>query len=166
MIRKACSDDIGDIIPIYSKAKEYMHTHGNPFQWNSGYPGREDIENDITNGYLYVLYDTEGIYGVFAMIPGVDKTYLKIYDGRWLDDSPYVTIHRIASSGAHPKVFSECIRFIRESYGHIRIDTHKDNAKMRQVLSQEDFVYRGVILLENGDERCAYEWSGTICGND
>ena len=41
--------------------------------------------------------------------------------------------------------------------GNIRIDTHKDNAIMRHCLESYGFRYCGIIYLENGDERLAYQ---------
>ena len=43
------------------------------------------------------------------------------------------------------------------SKGHLKIDTHEDNAAMRHVLVSLGFSERGVILLKNGEPRIAYE---------
>ena len=39
----------------------------------------------------------------------------------------------------------------------LRIDTHEGNVVMRRMLEKHGFVHRGVIHLENGDPRVAYE---------
>ena len=39
----------------------------------------------------------------------------------------------------------------------LRIDTHRGNVVMRKMLEKNDFCYCGIIYLENGDERVAYE---------
>jgi RimJ/RimL family protein N-acetyltransferase len=39
----------------------------------------------------------------------------------------------------------------------IRIDTHQDNRTMRALLQKYGFTYCGIILLENGDPRLAYQ---------
>ena len=40
---------------------------------------------------------------------------------------------------------------------NIRIDTHRDNVIMRHLLEKHGFKYCGIIYLENGDERLAYQ---------
>jgi len=39
----------------------------------------------------------------------------------------------------------------------IKIDTHKKNESMKKMLSNNGFKYCGIIYLENGSERIAYE---------
>jgi RimJ/RimL family protein N-acetyltransferase len=39
----------------------------------------------------------------------------------------------------------------------LRIDTHRGNVVMRRMLEKNGFRFCGVIYLENGDERVAYE---------
>ena len=42
-------------------------------------------------------------------------------------------------------------------YSSIKIDTHKENFVMRGLLEKNGFEYCGIILLEDGAERVAYE---------
>lgn len=46
-----------------------------------------------------VIYDETGIHGVFALFDGAEPTYAHIEEGEWLNDEPYVTIHRLAGDG-------------------------------------------------------------------
>ncbi len=39
----------------------------------------------------------------------------------------------------------------------IKIDTHQENLPMRRFLEKNAFQYCGIIYLENGDERMAFE---------
>lgn len=39
----------------------------------------------------------------------------------------------------------------------IRIDTHRDNKPMQHLLNKNGFRYCGIIYLEDGDERLAYQ---------
>lgn len=156
MIRKAMKNDIQSILEIYSAAKDFMHRNGNPNQWNGNYPDEETLLKDIEKNQLYVIADDE-IYGCFALIGGDDPTYAYI-DGKWKSDSPYGTIHRIASNGKKKGVFFECVEFARETYDHIRVDTHEDNKPMQNVVLKNGFEYMGIIYLEDGSPRRAYEW--------
>ena len=49
--------------------------------------------------------------------------------------------------------FNKCF----EMFQNLRIDTHRDNIPMQKVLKRNGFEYCGIIYLENGDERLAYQ---------
>lgn len=158
MIRKAKSEDLEDILNIYHYAREYMKKNGNGTQWGNTHPAKYLIEDDIKKGISYVLYDDEGLYGVFALIYGIDSTYQKIYDGKWEDDTPYATIHRIASNGRKKGVFKESIDFAKGIYNHLRIDTHENNKVMQHSILKAGFNYCGNIITSDNTPRLAYEY--------
>ena len=154
-IRKAQRADLQRILEIYAYAREFMAKTGNPTQWGSTHPPREMLEADIPAGNLYVVEDT-AIHGVFAYFTEPDPTYDYIEDGAWLDESPYGTIHRVAADGSGG-VFSAVLKFAAERNPHVRIDTHADNKVMQHVLEKHGFTRTGIIYLEDGDPRIAYE---------
>lgn len=158
MIRKAKLEDLEDILNIYHYAREYMKKNGNSTQWGNIHPAQSLIEEDIKKGISYVLYDDEGLYGVFALIYGKDPTYQKIYEGKWLDDTLYATIHRIASNGRKMGVFKEGIDFSKEIYNHLRIDTHENNKVMQHSILKAGFKYCGNIITSDNTPRLAYEY--------
>lgn len=158
MIRLAKEEEIGRILEIYDSAKLYMIKTGNPTQWNGSYPDGETLEEDIKRRQLFVMEEDGRIYGCFALIGGEDPTYKVIEGGSWRSDTPYGTIHRIASDGSRRGVFGECIGFARETYDHLRVDTHKDNLPMQNVILGGGFTYQGIIYIEDGTPRLAYEW--------
>ena len=90
-IRKAVSGDIPVIMQIYSSARSFMRRSGNPSQWAGVYPAEEDIRLDIEFSRLYVCVEEKDILGVFCFFEGTDPTYVKIYEGSWLNDEPYGT---------------------------------------------------------------------------
>lgn len=154
-VRKAGWADLQRILEIYAYARAFMEKTGNPNQWGKVNPPRETLEEDIRRGNLYVVEEA-GIHGVFAWFTEPDPTYGYIEDGSWLCDSPYGTIHRVASDGSGG-VFSVVLAFALARNPHVRIDTHRDNLVMQHVLSKHGFVRRGIIYLQNGDPRIAYE---------
>lgn len=161
MIRNAQTKDLPEILRIYDSAREFMRTHNNPTQWAGNYPDYETIVDDIEKQQIYVVTnddDKEKICGCFALIGGVDETYIKIYEGEWKNDSQYGAIHRVASDGTKKGIFAECVEFARKSYNHLRVDTHKDNIPMQGAITKCGFEYCGIIYLQNGDPRLAYEW--------
>lgn len=159
MVRLAKKSELQRILQIFSIAKDFMHNNGNTTQWNGSYPDEETLLADINNGQLFVIADddTDYIYGCFALIGGEDPTYEHI-DGKWKSDTYYGTIHRIASDGTRKGVFDECVRFARTKYDHLRVDTHKDNKPMQHVILKNGFEYTGIIYLNDGSPRIAYEW--------
>lgn len=88
----------------------------------------------------------------------MDPTYDVIYEGRWLNDAPYATIHRIASDGTRKGILHLAMQFALLDYNNIRIDTHRDNQVMRNAITKEGFAYCGIIHCWNGDERVAYQF--------
>ncbi|MBQ8094677.1 MAG: N-acetyltransferase [Clostridia bacterium] len=163
MVRKATAGDLPAINAIYEEARQFMRAHGNLSQWVNGYPQQALLEADIEHSELYVMVTHEDvIYGVFMLHFGKDPTYAVIEDGKWLDDSEYATIHRIASDGTHSRVYHEAVEFAKMHCLHLRVDTHADNKPMQQAIRREGFTYCGIIHLENGDPRYAYEWISPV----
>lgn len=161
MIRIANKEDLKDIMDVYAYAREYMKKHGNPKQWGDNHPVRTLIEDDIKKNVSYVLYDELGIYGVFALILGDDITYQHIYDGAWENNTPYATIHRLASSGRKNGVFKECVDFAKAKYNHIRIDTHENNRIMQHSILKASFKLCGIIITSDNTPRLAYEYTSS-----
>lgn len=167
MIRKATYEDVPALMEVFRRAREIMRASGNMHQWNDSYPSEEIVRKDIEDGVCYVLCtdgcisggtDTAGgILATMAFIPGPDPTYARIYDGQWLDDSPYHVIHRIAVREPGHNAAAELLEWAFTRTPCIRIDTHKDNVIMHHILRKHGFTRCGVIYLANGDPREAYQ---------
>ena len=155
MIRKAEYADLHVVLKIYENARRFMAENGNPNQWGKTNPPQQVLERDVQLGQLYVVVREGKIRGAFAFIPGVDPTYGYI-DGQWYSDDPYAAIHRVASDGAGG-ILAEAVAFAWEQVPHLRIDTHEDNWVMQRAIDRAGFQKCGVIYLENGSLRIAYE---------
>ncbi len=124
------------------KQAQQLFAANNIDQWQDNYPNTKIIQEDIDNGHSHVIED----------------------DGEWLSDkeATYAVVHRIA---VHPKHKRQGIaRFILSwVYAHLeqntsfRIDTHRQNTAMQNLLKSMNFQYCGIIYLEDGAERLAYE---------
>ena len=158
-IRKTEINDIVRVLEIYENGRQYMRQNGNLEQWNNNYPSKEVVDEDISNGWSYVVIDedTSEIIGVFAYLPGPDITYRKIYEGKWPNDKDYYVIHRIAVAVHRRGVASFIYEYCLKNSDVIRIDTHNDNIPMQNSLKKNGFSYCGIIHLLNGDERLAYQ---------
>ena len=156
-IRPATIADLPRILEIYAGAREFMRRTGNPNQWGKTHPAEEILRSDIPKGQLYVCSENSEIIGVFAYIRGTDPTYLEIEGGSWLNDEPYGVIHRIAVAEQGKGIIGFCIDQCFDRCKNLRIDTHRDNLPMQRALTKRGFCYCGIIYLENGDERFAYQ---------
>lgn len=156
IIREARTEDLERILEIYEIAKAFMRQTGNPHQWNSRYPDSKTLEEDIHKHQLFVIEEDSIIHSVFAFILGEDPTYNKI-EGAWLDHSTYGTIHRIASDGSMHQVFNKAVNFCSKRCSHLRADTHEDNKIMQKVILKNGFQETGIIYVEDGTPRIAYE---------
>lgn len=159
--RKAIGEDINAIMNIFSQARSYMKQNGNPNQWTNGYPEQTLIEEEIKSGHcIVVLSEEKEIVGTFCFIIGADPTYEIIEDGAWLNDKAYGVIHRIAKSENCPKGFSKLVfDWCFEHISSIRIDTHMDNLTMQTALKKYGFVRTGIIYLQDGSARIAFQLS-------
>lgn len=162
-IREASLTDKPRIMELVRMAREIMCADGNPTQWPEGKPSEETIEQDIAQHVGRGVVDDNGLMvAYFAYLEGPDPTYARIYDGEWLDHSPYHVIHRVASSPASHGVFSAIMDYVWQQGHNIRIDTHRDNSIMRHCLQKAGFAYCGIIYLANGDERLAFHRATTL----
>ena len=157
MIRKARKEDIKALREVYDEARQRMLEDGNLNQWKAGHPPLKTIEDDISNGFLYVVQEGNEITGAFSII-GREPTYDTIYDGAWPDgDYDYVTIHRVAGKRKAKHILKQAIETAETLSPVIRIDTHMDNKKMQALIAKYGFKYCGKITLPNGEMRIAFQ---------
>ncbi|MBE6039217.1 MAG: GNAT family N-acetyltransferase [Anaerofustis stercorihominis] len=159
-IRKTVEKDIERVLEIFDAAKKFMRQNGNMNQWVNGYPSKEDVMLDINNDRSYVVEDENGeLVATFCYFVGVDPTYNEIYNGSWLNDKPYGVVHRIAVESQTKGTGSFCVNWCFEQCGNLKIDTHEDNFPMQNMLKKNGFTQCGIIYLESGDERVAFQKS-------
>lgn len=156
MIRKSTPEDYQTLLRLYAVAREAMKQSGNPTQWGEDRPYPARIEADIQTGIGYVIERDGRICGAFALLQEPEPTYAHI-DGAWQSDSPYITLHRVASDGTARGVMHEMLAFADSVCPCIRIDTHENNRIMQHILQKEGFTYCGVITLADGAPRLAYQ---------
>jgi len=185
--RKTVEADIDRILCIIRQAQEYMKQQGIDQWQNGypdreaiaddiqkGY-GYVLLMNDIIVGTVAVTFDGEKTY---------DNIYEGkwLSDGEHASDNwskhaadnrsehtadrrmNYATIHRIAvdaqykGAGFASVIIGDieqmcCSRSVRS----IRVDTHRRNTSMQRLLEKNGFLYCGIIYLEDGSERLAFE---------
>ena len=156
MIQKANLSQFSKIMGIYAQARYFMSQTGNPDQWGTAYPTEEMIRQDIEKGKCYVMLENGDIRAVFYFAVEEDPTYGYI-DGAWMNDRPYGVIHRIAVGQSGKGAAAECFQFAYARCGNLRIDTHEKNIPMQRCLVKNGFRRCGIIYLEDGDPRIAYQ---------
>ncbi|OZG50159.1 hypothetical protein [Bombiscardovia coagulans] len=172
-LRHATVEDIPAIEKVFAHARQVMAEGGNPRQWGTKYPYPEMIAADVRNGNTYLLVDNAGetpdatngtfeapeleevrgdherIIGLFSLFDGEDPAYGDI-NGAWLDNDPYMTIHRVASSGLGKRAASDIISWCMRHYHNVRIDTGPNNFAMQHILETHHFIRCGTIgVLDN-----------------
>lgn len=156
-IRKTNLTDLPVLLKLYENARTFMAEHGNPTQWGTSYPAESTIHQDIENGNSYACEEDGRIVATFCYLFGNDPTYHKIYDGQWLDDEPYGVVHRITSDGSVKGAATFCLNWAFEQCGNLRIDTHEDNTVMQNLLKKNNFQQCGIIYIDDGTARIAYQ---------
>jgi GNAT superfamily N-acetyltransferase len=136
-------------------------------QWQDGYPSRPVIAEDIALARSYVVERGGTVCGTFVLVDDGEPTYDKIYEGHWLtgdDSADYVAMHRVAvsvasrGSGVSTAMIDYATAFAKGlGRASVRIDTHAGNVVMRRMLEKHGFAYCGVIYLQSGAARVAYE---------
>ncbi len=156
-IRPATEGDLPRLLEIYDDARRFMRENGNLEQWSGGYPNEAVLREDLSLNRLFICEEDGEPLGVFCFFIGEDPTYLRIYEGQWLNDRPYGVIHRIAVAQHRRGVAAFCYDYCFSVCPNLKIDTHRDNLPMQRSLSKNGFLPCGIIYLASGDERIAYQ---------
>ncbi|WP_455663200.1 GNAT family N-acetyltransferase, partial [Pradoshia sp.] len=87
-----------------------------------------------------------------------------IYEGAWLTNQDYAVIHRLAVEKASNGngISNDIMKLTEElckdrDIPSIKIDTHKHNVVMQHILQKNGYTYCGIIYVEDGTKRLAYE---------
>jgi GNAT superfamily N-acetyltransferase len=161
ILRKADISEVPQIWSILQDAIEQRRQDGST-QWQDGYPNELTIQNDIQNGYAYVLTENESILCYAAIIFEKEPAYEEI-QGKWLTNGDYAVVHRVAASklakgkGIATKLFKNIEQIcITNNIYSIKVDTNFDNTPMLKILEKLDYSYCGEVFFR-GAARKAFE---------
>lgn len=162
-IRKAKENDLPAIMEIIHQAQRTMKQDGFQ-QWTEGYPGEEILSKDIEKQSCYLLTDQEEIVAVGTLYMENDPNYRIIEEGNWKTEEPYGTVHRLAvaegrrQQGLAGILYDRLEKICREKgMRGMRVDTHRDNKKMQSWIRKQGFRLCGIIYVEDGTKRDAFE---------
>ncbi|WP_066891808.1 GNAT family N-acetyltransferase [Clostridium nigeriense] len=163
VLRITKKEDVNRIMDIINEGKISLK-NSNVDQWQNGYPNEDVILKDIDNGESFVLEYNNEIIGTTALSFRGEKTYDNIYEGKWISNGKYAVIHRIAVAKVEEikSVGSEILKeaekiCLLKNIKNIKIDTHEDNKAMQGLLLKNKYEHCGVIYLEDGSKRIAFE---------
>ncbi len=151
--------DVPVVMNVIEDARQLMRNSGNYTQWINGYPSIEVIENDIESNQAFLCVLDTKIVGYFCFMIGDEPNYHKIENGNWLNHNSYGVIHRLASSGEVRGVAQFCFDWAFTRINNIRVDTNNTNLPMQNFLKKNDFTYCGVIYVNDGSPRDAFQKS-------
>lgn len=165
-IRQAKKEDLNTIYSLIQRGKKVLAQEKIP-QWQGIYPQKEDILQDIKQGYGYLLIKNGQIVGTATLFQREDSNYQQIYAGAWQKGlGKYATIHRIAIEpnfkGQHlgDYFFSNLIsEAYRLGFREVRIDTHEKNKRMQHLILKAGFEYAGIVYMHQdpNDQRKAFQ---------
>ena len=154
-LRKAEEGDIPRILKITEDARASLRKY-RVDQWQGEYPTREIFENDIRMGECYVICHGDEVAAFFVHSEREEPTYADITDGKWTADMPYCVLHRAAVAAEYrgTGVSGQLVKFVEQltrdcGRRAVRVDTHKKNKPMQNLLRDAGFRYRGNILINS-----------------
>lgn len=126
-------------------------------------PNLNNFKELIENKNIFVLDDKEKVVST-VIIYDYDLDYEKNLDGKWNIPKAYLALHRIGTlssernKGYGRKIIEFAEDFAKENnYKSLRIDTHRENKTMQNILNLLGYNYVGLVYLDGKNERLAFE---------
>lgn len=162
-LRLAREDDKKIILEIYDDGSKKLKSLGLDQWQGQDKPNLDNFKELIDNKNIFVLEDHGKVVST-VIIYDFDIDYEKNLDGTWQSSRPYVALHRIGTlereskKGYGRKIIELAEAYAREnSFKSVRIDTHRGNKIMRELLKSLNYKYVGLVYLSGKNERLAFE---------
>lgn len=153
--RPATEADIPDIMRIVNDARRSLKKH-RVDQWQGEYPTEESFMADIARGECHVVTHDGEVAAFFTLSTREEPGYAAITDGKWSADTPYCVLHRAAVAADYRGTgvsgyIMKCVEQLAACYGLrcVRVDTHRKNKPMQQLLRENGYRYRGNIQVNS-----------------
>lgn len=160
-LRPATAADLPAIRAIIQYAIEQRRLDGSR-QWQDGYPNPASLQQDLDQGYAYVV-EEEGVLLLYAAVIFDPEPAYDAIEGQWLTQGAYVVLHRVAvapqakGKGIATAFFGMIEDLCRErGVPSIKVDTNYDNAPMLRIMDKLGYTYCGEVYFR-GSARRAYE---------
>lgn len=153
--RAAAETDIPDIMRIVNDARRSLKKH-RVDQWQGEYPTEASFVADIERGECRVVTHGDEVAAFFTLSTREEPGYAEITDGKWSADMPYCVLHRAAVAADYRGTgvsgyIMKCVEQLAAGYGIrcVRVDTHRKNKPMQQLLRENGYRYRGNIQVDS-----------------
>ena len=148
-IEKAKSSELNIIFDIYLKGKKVLYKN-KIFQCTKNYPTLSIIQNDIENGYLYILKIERNIIGAINISEIQEKSYSAV---NWkCKNENLLVIHRLVldsqyrNNGYATKLLDFAEDYaLQNKYLSIRLDAYNRNDKHINFYKNRNYTIRGTI---------------------
>lgn len=156
MIRNALETDLIDITNLARTVARDMHQNEID-QWSSTYPSYDNFQYDLEKNSLFVFMQDAKIVGSITILPENDPFYKELI---WEGKKAYV-VHRLMIEPSQMRhhigktLFLYAIEHAKKSgCDSVKVDTHPDNYKMKNLILSLGFKEKGYI---KGMNRIGYE---------
>tara|TARA_B100001057_G_scaffold492757_1_gene585824 strand:+ start:150 stop:650 length:501 start_codon:yes stop_codon:yes gene_type:complete len=162
IIRKAKINELDEIMNMYASCVDGMQK-ANIDQWDSTYPNRKIISEDIRNKTFYIFLINDKVIGGINIDKIQDKTYL---DVEWKDKgNKFLVVHRLAvrqefwKKGIGNKLMFFAESLVKEKkLNSIRLDTYSSNPIAINFYLNLGYIKKGEIFLKpNKNEYYCFE---------
>lgn len=153
-ILNASIKNIDEIMNLLSDSIKKMNLEGS-FQWDSNYPNKLIITNDIKNKDLFILEDNNKILGIIVLNSNQAEEYKNLC---WkYNNKKTLVIHRMAINPKNQgNGFSKMLMKFAENFAKknkykvIRTDTYIENIKMQNLFKKLSYEKAGEVFFNNG----------------
>lgn len=129
-IKQAASSDIAYVMKVIRACTEAMRL-ARIFQWDDIYPNKEQLEEDLTEGSLYVIRNKDICLGAVSFNEKQEDVYQQV---DWRGNDPVLVVHRLCVDPAfqgqgyakHLMSFGEKIA-LKRGYASLRLDAYSGN---------------------------------------
>jgi GNAT superfamily N-acetyltransferase len=149
MIRTGKLTDVAALDAIARRVANELHASGVD-QWSATYPGVKEFSSDALRGALYVDEEEGVIAGSMSLLPENDPAYVAV---SWVGSHALV-MHRVMvdpifrRQGIGASLFAFAIEQAKAAGADsLKVDTHPDNRRMRNLIEKFGFVHRGHLPL-------------------
>ena len=161
ILRPTEREDVPAIMVMVNAAKAMLKAD-NSSQWQSGYPNEYSFYADIDAGSSFVLCEENAgqVVATASISFGEEAGYSALISGEWAypeeEYGDYVVVHRVA---VHPDYCGQHVAdqlflalfevIIQQGIRTVRVDTHRKNQRMQNVLARLGFSVSGEITVDH-----------------
>ena len=158
--RPFAPEDMNAVSLIFRQARNYLKKN-RVDQWQGDYPNESAVLLDMERGEAFVMTHGTQVAAYFCLSSRPERCYDEITDGKWRADGPYCVIHRSAveasfrGTGMADRMMAAAEELtLARGITDLRVDTHRHNRAMKELLKRRGFQYRGnvLVLVEEGHD--------------